>query len=147
MGGTLRAFLGGVQCSRRDGTRISETNRASMERRNLLPSIQKYLLLTLRCADQQRDSTHELVQGQVQLTLSMPCHSGGTGTTEWGRFSSHRWRVEYECTQAQRSQEGPRLLRRMGGTDIDLRFYKAWSTLYIILFSRASDSCSDCGLV
>lgn len=35
----------------------------------------------------------------------------------------------------------------LAGTDIDLRFYKAWSTLYIILFSRASDSCSDCGLV
>jgi len=43
----------------------------------------------------------------------MPCHCGGTGTTEWGRFESHRWRVEYKCTQAQRSQEGPRLLRRM----------------------------------
>jgi hypothetical protein len=34
-------------------------------------------------------------QGQVPVTLSMPCHCGGTGTTEWGRFSSHRWRVEY----------------------------------------------------
>lgn len=53
-------------------------------------------------------------QGQVPVTLSMPCHCGGTGTTEWGRFSSHRWRVEYKCIQAQRSQEGPRLLRRMG---------------------------------
>ncbi|GFS28707.1 hypothetical protein Acr_00g0003430 [Actinidia rufa] len=82
----LTRFFRRVQCSRMEGKRISETNRASMERRNLLPSIQKYLLLTLRCADQQRDSTHELVQGQVQLTLSMPCHSGGTGTTEWGGF-------------------------------------------------------------
>ncbi|KAK2995366.1 hypothetical protein RJ640_028998 [Escallonia rubra] len=35
-------------------------------------------------------------QGQVPVTLSMPCHCGGTGTTEWGQFSSHRWRVEDE---------------------------------------------------
>jgi len=54
----------------------------------------------------------------------MPWHCGGTGTTEWGRFSSHRRRVEEKCIQAQRSLQGPRLLRRMGwpGTDIDLRF-------------------------
>lgn len=57
-------------------------------------------------------------QGQVPVTLSMPCHCGGTGTTEWGQFSSHRWRVEDQCIQAQRSQEGPRLLRRMGRTSI-----------------------------
>jgi len=44
----------------------------------------------------------------------MPCHCGGTGTTEWGRFSSHRRRVEEKCIQAQRSLQGPRLLRRMG---------------------------------
>ena len=35
-GGPLRAFLGGVQCSRMERKRISETNRASMERINLL---------------------------------------------------------------------------------------------------------------
>ncbi|MCD7451968.1 hypothetical protein HAX54_014346 [Datura stramonium] len=32
-------------------------------------------------------------QGQVPVTLSMLCHCGGTGTIEWGQFSSHRWRV------------------------------------------------------
>ena len=74
-------------------------------------AIKKYLLLTLRCADPGCYS--RAGQGQVPVTLSMPCHCGGTGTTEWGRFESHRWRVEYKCTQAQRSQEGPRLLRRM----------------------------------
>lgn len=36
MGGPLRAFLGGVPCSRMEQKRISETNRASMERINLL---------------------------------------------------------------------------------------------------------------
>jgi hypothetical protein len=35
----LRAFLGGVQCSRMERKRISETNRASMERINLLPCL------------------------------------------------------------------------------------------------------------
>jgi hypothetical protein len=51
-------------------------------------AIKKYLLLTLRCADPGCYS--RAGQGQVPVTLSMPCHCGGTGTTEWGRFSSHR---------------------------------------------------------
>lgn len=32
-------LLGGVQCSRMEGKRISERNRASMERINLLPCL------------------------------------------------------------------------------------------------------------
>ena len=66
--------------------------------------------LTLRCAD--LGCYSRAGQGQVPVTLLMSCI--GTGTTEWGRFESRRWRVEYKYIQAQRSQEGPRLLHRMG---------------------------------
>ncbi|KAK4738817.1 hypothetical protein R3W88_002514 [Solanum pinnatisectum] len=74
--------------------------------RNLTPAfVKKSILNFISCPSSSLSYLLRAGQGQVPVTLSMLCHCGGTGTAEWGQFSSYRWRVASKHSAAKRVQD------------------------------------------
>ncbi|MCD7463066.1 hypothetical protein HAX54_049883 [Datura stramonium] len=89
--------------------------------------IKKDLLLTPRCIDQQRDATYELVRDRFRSLFR--CYAIMVAWEPLNGGSFHLTAGVWKTSASKQAQPRGSKIASPNGTDIDLHFVKAWSTL------------------